>query len=108
MWAIGRDPESWEKPDEFNPERFENSSVDFTGQHFELVPFGAGRRACPAIAMGAANVEFSLANLLYCFDWALPEGMKSEDVSMEEEGGLSFHRKVPLYLVPIRYKWQDY
>ncbi|KAL5196998.1 hypothetical protein ABZP36_000510 [Zizania latifolia] len=107
VWAIGRDPDSWESPDEFLPERFEGSDVDFAGQHFELVPFGAGRRACPAIAMGAANVEFCLANLLYCFDWTLPEGMKCEDVSMEEEGGLSFHRKVPLWLVPLRYKWHD-
>ncbi|KAG8100099.1 hypothetical protein GUJ93_ZPchr0013g35397 [Zizania palustris] len=107
VWAIGRDPDSWDSPDEFLPERFEGRDVDFAGQHFELVPFGAGRRACPAIAMGAANVEFCLANLLYCFDWTLPEGMKCEDVSMEEEGGLSFHRKVPLCLVPLRYKWHD-
>ncbi|GLT77755.1 hypothetical protein SLA2020_493150 [Shorea laevis] len=36
-WAIGRDPESWENPDRFEPERFMGSTVDFKGQHFELI-----------------------------------------------------------------------
>ena len=33
-WAIGRDPEEWESPEEFRPERFVGSGVDFRGQHF--------------------------------------------------------------------------
>jgi 4-hydroxyphenylacetaldehyde oxime monooxygenase len=103
-WAIGRDPASWTDAEEFNPDRFEVIDVDYNGAHFELVPFGAGRRICPGLAMGATNVEFTLANLLYCFDWTLPEGMKPEDVSMEEAGGLTFHRKTPLVLVPTRYQ----
>jgi 4-hydroxyphenylacetaldehyde oxime monooxygenase len=57
--------------------------------------------------MGAAIVEFSQANMLYCFDWALPEGTNAKDLSMEEEGGLSFHRKVPHCLEPIRNQWQQ-
>ncbi|KAF8695372.1 hypothetical protein HU200_037603 [Digitaria exilis] len=99
-----RDPDTWENPDEFQPERFEApGAVDFNGTHFELVPFGAGRRVCPGMAMATATVEFTLANLLYCFDWALPEGMAPEDVSMEEAGGLTVHKKTPLLLVPTRY-----
>ncbi|KAK3145034.1 hypothetical protein QOZ80_4AG0321810 [Eleusine coracana subsp. coracana] len=34
---------------------------------------------------------------------AQEEGMKPEDVSMDEAGGLTFHRKTPLVLVPTRY-----
>lgn len=33
-WAIGRDPLSWEDPEEMRPERFLNSSIDFKGQDF--------------------------------------------------------------------------
>ncbi|XP_070033812.1 premnaspirodiene oxygenase-like [Nicotiana tomentosiformis] len=33
-WALGRDPESWHDTESFIPERFENSSVDFIGNHF--------------------------------------------------------------------------
>ncbi|XP_057970623.1 2-methylbutanal oxime monooxygenase-like [Malania oleifera] len=104
-YAIGRDPKSWTNPWEFCPERFEGSEIDFKGQHFELIPFGAGRRICPGMMMGSTTVEFTLANLLYCFDWAMPSGMNREDVSMEEEGGITIHKKTPLYLVGKRYNW---
>jgi cytochrome P450 len=43
VWAIARDPASWpDRPNEFRPERFAGSAVDVRGQHFELLPFGAG------------------------------------------------------------------
>uniref|UniRef100_A0A453JTG9 Uncharacterized protein n=1 Tax=Aegilops tauschii subsp. strangulata TaxID=200361 RepID=A0A453JTG9_AEGTS len=52
VWAIARDPASWpDRPDEFRPERFAGSAVDVRGQHFELLPFGAGRRICPAYGL---------------------------------------------------------
>jgi 4-hydroxyphenylacetaldehyde oxime monooxygenase len=103
-WAIGRDPASWPAPEEFNPDRFHGSDVDYYGTHIELIPFGAGRRICPGLAMGETNVTFTLANLLYCFDWALPEGMKPEDLSMEETGALTFLRKTPLVAVLTKYQ----
>ncbi|VAI19503.1 unnamed protein product [Triticum turgidum subsp. durum] len=67
------------------------------------MPFGAGRRICPALVMGVANVEFTLANMLYGFEWELPEGTLAEEVSLEEAGRLTFHRKTPLVLVPTPY-----
>lgn len=102
-WAIGRDPNCWKNPNEFFPKRFEDNDMDFRGQHFELIPFGAGRRICPSIGMASSNVELILANLLYHFDWEMPCGMRREDISMEEEGGITTHKKAPLCLVPIRY-----
>ena len=95
-------PKRWTDPEDFIPERFANSSVDFRGQHFELLPFGSGRRMCPAMPMGAATVELGLMNLLYFFDWGLPDGMKIGDIDMEEYGTLSIVKKVPLQLVPLR------
>ena len=103
-WAIGRDPSAWnDDPEEFRPERFQDKDVDFNGAHFELLPFGSGRRICPGLAMGVANVEFILANMLYCFNWELPDGVSCEDVNMEEAGALTFRKKTPLMLVPTRY-----
>ncbi|CAL4891718.1 unnamed protein product [Urochloa decumbens] len=109
-WAIGRDPTTWENPEEFDPGRFQgeegDEEVGFSRARFEFLPFGAGRRMCPGIDMGVATTEFTLANLLYCFDWELPEGMGCKDVCMEEAGGLTVHKKTPLLLVPTRYRWQ--
>ncbi|XP_074584064.1 cytochrome P450 71AP13-like [Curcuma longa] len=102
-WAIGRDPESWPDPDSFMPERFLNSSVDFKGQDFELIPFGAGRRGCPAIAFGTAGVEIALAQLLHSFEWELPAGVKAEDLDMDEVFGITMHRTEQLVAVATPY-----
>lgn len=98
-WAIGRDPASWDEPEEFLPERFLNSSVSFKGQDFQLIPFGAGRRGCPGIAFAMAINEFVLANLVHNFDWELPNGERAEDLDMGECPGVAVHRKVPLVAV---------
>ncbi|KAL3655319.1 hypothetical protein CASFOL_001105 [Castilleja foliolosa] len=92
-WAIGRDPEFWEQPDEFLPDRFLDSDVDIRGQHPILIPFGVGRRGCPGIVMGLAATELALANLVYRFDWELPPGMKEEDINFDAIPGLTMHKK---------------
>ncbi|CAN0878473.1 Desmethyl-deoxy-podophyllotoxin synthase [Linum grandiflorum] len=103
-WAIGRDPKHWSDPDEFKPERFVDSCVDYKGHDFQLIPFGAGRRACPGMQYGIALVEILFANLLYHFDWKLPEKMRPEDIDMEEDFGAVVTRKNSLFLVPVPYR----
>ncbi|KAF2949204.1 hypothetical protein DAI22_01g089900 [Oryza sativa Japonica Group] len=107
-WAIGRDAAAWgQQPDEFSPEKFLNSTIDYKGQDFELLPFGAGRRGCPGIVFGVSAMEIALASLLYHFDWeaaatdhrrrgsqawALP-------VDMSEVNGIAVHLKYGLHVV---------
>lgn len=98
-WAIGRHPALWDEPEEFRPERFLNSSVDFKGHDFQLIPFGAGRRGCPGIQFAMTTNELVLANLVHKFDWALPDGARAEDLDMTQRTGLTIHRKVPLLAV---------
>ncbi|KAG6486101.1 cytochrome P450 71A9-like [Zingiber officinale] len=97
-WAIGRDPEGWSDTEEFRPERFLGGEVDFRGNHdFCFLPFGTGRRSCPAINFGVAVVELALANLLYSFDWELPSEV--HELDMEETLGIVVHKKNPLHLL---------
>jgi cytochrome P450 len=103
-WAIGRDASSWERADEFEPERFmEGSStatVDYNGNDFLLLPFGSGRRMCPGINFAISTMEIMLANLMYHFDWKLPDVCM--DVDMTESFGVTVHRKEKLLLVPVQ------
>ncbi|KAF7153385.1 hypothetical protein RHSIM_Rhsim01G0120400 [Rhododendron simsii] len=90
-WAMGRDPEYWDDAEKFSPERFDNSPVDLLGNDFQYIPFGAGRRKCPGMTFGLANIELPLAQLLYHFNWELPGGAKPEDLDMRETFGATLY-----------------
>ncbi|XVE52798.1 hypothetical protein DITRI_Ditri02bG0153000 [Diplodiscus trichospermus] len=102
-WEIGRNQKYWTEAEKFFPERFLDSSISYKGTDFELIPFGAGKRICPGMSYGIANIELILANLLYHFDWKLPNGQKREDLDMTEVFSASLRRKYDLYLVPTHY-----
>ncbi|XP_073116717.1 cytochrome P450 71A1-like isoform X1 [Elaeis guineensis] len=102
-WGIAKDPKSWDDPEEFIPERFMDSSIDYKGHNFEFIPFGSGRRICPAINLGTLTVELALASMLYHFDWELPVGMTREDIDMNEAPGITVHKSSALHLVAINH-----
>ncbi|CAI9102003.1 OLC1v1000186C1 [Oldenlandia corymbosa var. corymbosa] len=106
-WAIARDPDYWENPDEFLPERFLDGrykDIDMKGQDFHFIPFGAGRRGCPGYFMGLMTVELTLANLLYSFNWELPSGMKRQDIDTHQVlPGITMLKKEDLQLVASKY-----
>jgi cytochrome P450 len=102
-WAIGRDPSIWEKPSDFIPERFleggPHEMVEAQGKHFELLPFGAGRRQCPGMVFGLTVVQLQMASLLHAFDWSLPNGMTPDMLDMTDGLGLALPMSIPLVAV---------
>ncbi|CAL2261270.1 unnamed protein product [Prunus armeniaca] len=98
-WKIGRDPKLYDNPEEYEPERFLNSGIDYKGNDFQLIPFGPGRRVCPGLQFAMAINEIALANIVHKFDWALPGEASGEDLHMTETIGLTSHRKYPLKAV---------
>ncbi|KAL2462988.1 Cytochrome [Forsythia ovata] len=102
VWAIGRDSNIWLNPDSFEPERFLDRQIDFTGRDFELIPFGSGRRICPGLPLAYRMVHLMAATLIHNFDWKLEQGMKPEEVDINEKFGLSLPKAVPLKAFPVK------
>ncbi|KAL5714093.1 hypothetical protein ACHQM5_016101 [Ranunculus cassubicifolius] len=90
VWAIHRDPEVWEHPDKFLPERFEGKQE--TGLKF--IPFGIGRRGCPGASLALRVVALGLGILIQCFDW---ERFGQEFIGMNETNtGVTMPKAQPL------------
>nr|QNC49778.1 cytochrome P450 71D615 [Leucophyllum frutescens] len=103
VWSIGRDPEYWDEPESFRPERFDNDSLNFLGNNFEYIPFGSGKRICPGMHFALASMELTLAQLLYHFNWETPQGVAPADVDMTETNGATVTRQNGLFLIASAY-----
>ena len=101
VWAIGRDPNLWENPDSFMPERFSGSDMDVRGQNLELIPFGSGRRICPGLPLGIRMVQLMLASLVHSYDWKLEDGVTPENMNMEDKFFVTLQKAQPLRAFPI-------
>lgn len=106
-WAIGRDPDVWDDPSCFNPERFIGSKVDYRGQHYELIPFGAGRRICAGVSLGHRMLHLVLGSILHQFDWELGSNVNPNDVDMRDRLGITMRKLEPLRAIPTKRNMLD-
>jgi cytochrome P450 len=94
---LGWDPNVWENPMEFKPERFlSGEDVDFDLKGFKeikMMPFGAGRRVCPAINIAMLHLEYFVANLVRDFKWTIEDGC---EVDLSEKQAFTIVMKNPL------------
>lgn len=84
------DGEVWEEPMEFKPERFvaacEGEGFDVTGsREIKMMPFGAGRRACPGFAVALLHLEYFVANLIRSFHWTPLQADDEVDLTEKQE-----------------------
>ncbi|CAE6154474.1 unnamed protein product [Arabidopsis arenosa] len=102
VYNLHRDPELWNEPEKFKPERF-NGGEDV----HKLMPFGNGRRSCPGAGLGQKIVTLALGSLIQCFDW---EKVNGKAIDMTETPGMAMRKKVPLWALcqsrPIMNKLQ--
>ncbi|KAK9048153.1 hypothetical protein SSX86_032884 [Deinandra increscens subsp. villosa] len=95
LWKIHRDSNIWSDPHEFKPERFLTSQndIDVKGKHFELIPFGSGRRMCPGVFFALQVLPLTLAHVIQQFVITTPS---NEPIDMSESSGLTTSKATPL------------
>lgn len=89
-WTLHRDPNLWDDPTSFKPERFEGGETEEVGK---VLPFGIGRRACPGFSLANKVLGLTLGALIQCFDW---ERIGEEEIDMVEGKGLTMPKMEPL------------
>ncbi|KAJ4777282.1 Cytochrome P450 [Rhynchospora pubera] len=89
VYQIQRDPEIWEEPMKFMPERFEDGRSN--GKW--MAPFGMGRRKCPGEALAMREMGVVLGALIQCFDW---QRIGSELIDLTEGSGITIPKATPL------------
>ncbi|KAF2298999.1 hypothetical protein GH714_029635 [Hevea brasiliensis] len=97
--AIHKDPVLWDNALEFRPERFLNKdsgSFDYSGNNFQYLPFGSGRRICPGVPLAERMFMFIFASLLHSFEWKLLNGT---EVELSDKFGIVVKKKNPLLLI---------
>ncbi|ESQ47874.1 hypothetical protein EUTSA_v10022051mg, partial [Eutrema salsugineum] len=101
-YAVMRDPDSWEDPNEFKPERFlasSRSGIEDERDHtLKYIPFGSGRRGCPGSNLAYIFVGIAIGVMVQCFDWKI----KGDKVNMEEAPrALVLTMAHPLQCIPV-------
>ncbi|XP_063952387.1 cytochrome P450 2U1-like [Lytechinus pictus] len=73
LWAAHHDPDVWDDPDDFHPERFlENQDSPTVKKNDSWIPFGLGRRECLGAQLAKMEVFLMFANLFQRFEFKIP------------------------------------
>lgn len=79
MCLLNRDPEVWERPAEFDPERFEGSEMSNARKGF--FPFGYGSRVCIGNTLAQLEVGVFLCHLLRTYRFEVDPTFKIKILS---------------------------
>lgn len=100
VWAIHRDPKIWENPLEFQPERFlisDPTKLDYSGNNFNYIPFGSGRRICAGLPLAERSVTYVVASFLHSYEWKLPQGT---ELDLSDKFGIVTKKMKPMVAIP--------
>nr|CAB3499101.1 unnamed protein product [Digitaria exilis] len=77
--GLGRNPNTWDVPLEFQPERHlsGSSNIVLTEPDLRFMSFGTGRRGCPGVSLGSSVTMMLFARLLQGFTWTKLPGVQT-------------------------------
>ena len=82
LWGINHDPDWWDQPFKFKPERFFNAEGMFeapSASRCSYLPFSAGKRVCPGESLSNAIQYLFVSSLLHEFTFEVPPGSEPPD-----------------------------
>ncbi|MCO5552592.1 hypothetical protein L7F22_006106 [Adiantum nelumboides] len=80
--GMANDPEYWNNPEAFDPNRFLESKLEMRGSHMHFMPFGSGRRSCPGMAMAVVVLSLVLGRMVQEYELLPFEGEKLDLTAM--------------------------
>lgn len=85
--GLGRNPNVWDEPLKFKPERHlkEGCEVVLTEPDLHFISFSTGRRGCMAHALGTSMTVMLFARLIHGFTWSTPPDVSRIDLSESED-----------------------
>ncbi|KAL4811050.1 cytochrome P450 [Aspergillus unguis] len=106
-WAIHHDENEYDKPEEFNPDRWlhnmygTKSSMESTEQRKTSYGWGAGRRICSGQKLAEASLKINIAKLVWAFDIEMDESPPDASIETGYEGGfLVCPKRFPVRITP--------
>lgn len=73
-WVTHRDPDVWDDPDRFDPERFAPGGEAEDKHPYAWIPFGGGVHKCIGLHMAGVQIRAVLHQVLRRFEWSLEPG----------------------------------
>ncbi|EFN88284.1 cytochrome P450 18a1 [Harpegnathos saltator] len=73
LYAVHMNPELWDEPEAFRPERFLTAEGKVHKPEC-FMPFGVGRRMCLGDVLARMEIFLFFSSLMHSFDMRLPEG----------------------------------
>lgn len=87
LWSLHHDPDFWDAPNEFRPQRFLDKDGKFVPPNPEhFFPFGVGIRNCVGESMSRIETYLVLARLLHSFKFETPPGCDMPSLEPAHQG----------------------
>ncbi len=99
LYALHRNPDYWEYPNDFMPERFLDSTAHRHG--FSFLPFMAGAHTCIASHLGMLELMLTTVEIAQCMRFELPKKSKvlpQPYTSLRPKNGITMQ---PIFLLKL-------
>ncbi|CAG2173422.1 unnamed protein product [Oppiella nova] len=95
IWAVHNDPKVWDKPEQFNPNRFLTSDGKELLKTEALIPFSYGKRSCVGETLARVQVFLYFVLLLQKYTIS---AANDEVLTLDDNFGLTLQPKDPMVL----------